>query len=151
MRILFLFLFSILLTACATPNSTTNDLNNLDNDSCTYQLRDITNSNEIIESSYTCPSSSPAAKYAPNECSWVKTYTHKDGTVVSGHTRCKYNLPPISSYSTPDYSVPSYSIPSSPSSSSAPCVTGYCGPVHVRGYYRKDGTYVRPHTRSRPR
>ena len=24
-------------------------------------------------------------------------------------------------------------------------------PVHVRGYYRKDGTYVRPHYRSRPR
>jgi len=24
------------------------------------------------------------------------------------------------------------------------------GPVHVRGYTRKDGTYVRPHTRSRP-
>lgn len=23
--------------------------------------------------------------------------------------------------------------------------------VQVRGYYRKDGTYVRPHTRSRPR
>ena len=23
--------------------------------------------------------------------------------------------------------------------------------VSVRGYYRKDGTYVRPHTRSRPR
>jgi hypothetical protein len=22
--------------------------------------------------------------------------------------------------------------------------------VYVRGYYRKDGTYVRPHTRSRP-
>lgn len=27
--------------------------------------------------------------------------------------------------------------------------TGDCS-VHVRGYYRKDGTYVRPHTRSRP-
>lgn len=25
------------------------------------------------------------------------------------------------------------------------------GPVHVRGYHRRDGTYVRPHTRSRPR
>lgn len=25
------------------------------------------------------------------------------------------------------------------------------GPVHVRGYYRRDGTYVRSHTRSRPR
>ncbi|MBS7806148.1 hypothetical protein [Variovorax sp. PCZ-1] len=37
------------------------------------------------------------------------------------------------------------------SSSNAPCVTGYCGPVNVQGYYRKDGTYVRPHTRSRGR
>jgi hypothetical protein len=27
---------------------------------------------------------------------------------------------------------------------------GTGGPVHVRGYYRRDGTYVRPHTRSRP-
>jgi hypothetical protein len=25
------------------------------------------------------------------------------------------------------------------------------GTVHVRGYTRKDGTYVRPHTRSAPR
>ena len=25
------------------------------------------------------------------------------------------------------------------------------GRVHVRGYYRKDGTYVRPHTRRAPR
>lgn len=25
------------------------------------------------------------------------------------------------------------------------------GTVHVRGYYRKDGTYVKPHTRSAPR
>jgi len=24
------------------------------------------------------------------------------------------------------------------------------GPVQVKGYYRKDGTYVRPHTRTRP-
>ncbi|MFA7482973.1 MAG: hypothetical protein WC314_20865 [Vulcanimicrobiota bacterium] len=45
-----------------------------------------------------------------------------------------------SSYST--YSGGSYS--SSGGSSSAG------GPVHVRGYYRKDGTYVRSHTRSRP-
>lgn len=35
----------------------------------------------------------------------------------------------------------SYSPPSNSSS----------GTVHVRGYYRKDGTYVRPHTRRRPR
>ena len=26
----------------------------------------------------------------------------------------------------------------------------FAGDVHVRGYYRKDGTYVRPHIRSSP-
>ncbi len=31
----------------------------------------------------------------------------------------------------------------------APSTSG--GPVQVRGYRRRDGTYVRPHTRSRPR
>lgn len=33
----------------------------------------------------------------------------------------------------------------------SPCVTTTCGSVNVQGYYRKDGTYVRPHTRSRGR
>jgi len=32
-----------------------------------------------------------------------------------------------------------------------PSYSGGSGVVHVRGYYRKDGTYVRPHTRRRPR
>lgn len=35
-----------------------------------------------------------------------------------------------------------------PAAASAP--TGGSGSVHVGGYYRRDGTYVRPHTRSRP-
>ena len=43
------------------------------------------------------------------------------------------------------------SAPRTASTRDAPCVTGYCGPVNVRGYTRKDGTYVRPYTRSRPR
>lgn len=30
-------------------------------------------------------------------------------------------------------------------------VSSGSGEVHVKGYYRKDGTYVQPHTRSRPR
>lgn len=29
--------------------------------------------------------------------------------------------------------------------------TGAGGSVHVKGYYRKDGTYVKPHTRSAPK
>jgi hypothetical protein len=37
--------------------------------------------------------------------------------------------------------------PPSGGSSASP---GTGGSVHVRGYYRRDGTYVRPHTRSRP-
>jgi hypothetical protein len=32
-----------------------------------------------------------------------------------------------------------------------PASYGGGGRVHVRGYHRRDGTYVRPHTRSRPR
>lgn len=35
--------------------------------------------------------------------------------------------------------------------SSVPRPTNSGGTVNVRGYYRKDGTYVRPHTRSAPR
>lgn len=35
------------------------------------------------------------------------------------------------------------------SASSTPSSSG--GTVHVKGYYRKDGTYVRPHTRRAPR
>ena len=44
-----------------------------------------------------------------------------------------------------------YSSTNSSSSSSYRPSTGSGGPVHVNGYYRKDGTYVRPHTRSAPR
>lgn len=36
-----------------------------------------------------------------------------------------------------------------PVTTTAPSSSG--GPVHVKGYYRKDGTYVRPHTRKSPR
>jgi len=35
------------------------------------------------------------------------------------------------------------------SSSSSSSTSG--GAVHVKGYYRKDGTYVKPHTRSAPK
>jgi hypothetical protein len=39
---------------------------------------------------------------------------------------------------------------SRPEATSTPASSG-SGSVHVRGYYRRDGTYVRPHTRSRGR
>lgn len=40
---------------------------------------------------------------------------------------------------------------SHPSSSSPAQPTGGYRPVSVKGYYRKNGTYVKPHTRSAPR
>ena len=44
--------------------------------------------------------------------------------------------------------IPDY-YPDPPARSAAPRSAG--GPVQVRGYYRRDGTYVHPHTRRRPR
>lgn len=130
----------------------------------------------FVPTAYTCPEASPRATYALNQCSWVNGYYKKGGAYVSGHTRCKYNLTPPGYTKTDSYngSTATYSeslttgsdrsnkslgsgysgstYKSSGSSyNKSPCVTGYCGPVKVKGYYRKNGTYVRPHTRSYPR
>ena len=59
-------------------------------------------------------------------------------TCIAWYKECHVYGSPTST-SSPSYS-PSYSSGSLGS-----------GPVRVKGYYRKDGTYVRPHTRSRPR
>jgi hypothetical protein len=51
-------------------------------------------------------------------------------------------------------SLTSYSSPAqaySPTGSSKAASSSSSGVVHVKGHYRKDGTYVRPHTRSKPR
>ena len=55
----------------------------------------------------------------------------------------------------PDYTATSNYSPSSSSSSSSSTrrSSNYLSPgktVNVKGYYRKNGTYVRPHTRSSP-
>ena len=47
------------------------------------------------------------------------------------------------------YNTNSASVSSNSSTSSNYTPSG--GTVQVKGYYRKDGTYVRPHTRSAPR
>lgn len=133
-KVLSIF-FILLLAGCVTTPQPAETY--YSSEACTYEPADYNSTGEQIEGGYNCPSSSPIANYADNLCSWVNGYTRKDGTYVSGHTRCKYNHSP--------------STPSSSSSSATSCVTSYCGPVNVRGYYRKDGTYVRPHTRSRRR
>jgi hypothetical protein len=46
--------------------------------------------------------------------------------------------------------VPTDSVKPQPPSGGSAASPSTGGSVHVRGYYRRDGTYVRPHTRSRP-
>lgn len=88
---------------------------------------------------YECSENSVYATGNINACTWVAPYKKLDGTSVAGYHRCHYIRHP-STYS-PSGSDSAQSI--------APCVSSYCGPVQVKGYYRKNGTYVRPHTRSR--
>jgi len=72
----------------------------------------------------------------------VKAYYRKDGTYVRSHTRSRPINNVGSSSSSGINNVGSYSRSKSSLDMSKP--------VHVKAYYRKDGTYVRSHTRSRP-
>ncbi|MGE0266662.1 MAG: TonB C-terminal domain-containing protein [Candidatus Obscuribacterales bacterium] len=59
--------------------------------------------------------------------------------------------PPIQRTVSPSFNPsPSYPFSSDYGSGSSYSSGSSGGPVHVRGYFRKDGTYVRPHTRRRP-
>ena len=54
----------------------------------------------------------------------------------------------------PNYTAPSYYSSGSSSSSNSRSSSSYSSPgktVNVKGYYRKNGTYVKPHTRNAPR
>jgi hypothetical protein len=81
---------------------------------------------------------------------WAQSY---GGTAVLLRPAGDAHEAVVVSYTGPadSLSVTAASPPSteSPASSGASGCTGSC-PVHVRGYTRRDGTYVRPHTRSAP-
>lgn len=139
-------------------------------DSCPYVAEHQTSDGTGIPSGYVCslplansalatsrysatpasqtenPSLSASASTAslPSDCTFVAGYTRKDGNTVSSHIRCKtYSSALVYRNSS------SLSSPTSTFTDPAPCVTSSCGSVNVKGYYRKDGTYVRPHTRRR--
>ena len=50
----------------------------------------------------------------------------------------------------PIYSPPTYSPPTSSYSDYSPAWNYSSSDVDVRGYYRKDGTYVKPYSRTKP-
>jgi hypothetical protein len=78
-----------------------------------------------------------SAASIPTGCSYVSSYLTSDGKFVGPFVRCSTSS-----------SVSAYKVITA-GSEPAPCVTSYCGPVSDKGYFRKDGTYVRPHTRKR--
>jgi hypothetical protein len=105
---------------------------------CSLVAQHLKQDGEVIPDSYACPTAMVLPAGATSHCSVVASYLRKDGTLVPSHRRC----------TTTAFSALPIAAPSA-ATSEAPCVTGTCGPVSVKGYYRKDGTYVRPHTRSR--
>lgn len=72
-------------------------------------------------------------------------------TVLETFTPKPKSLNNNSEYTTPTYTTPTYTTPTYTSYKYEPTYNSSPKTVHVRGYYRKDGTYVRPHYRSAPR
>jgi hypothetical protein len=80
-----------------------------------------------------------------SSATYVKGYFRKDGTYVNPYYRNDFG----SSYSTPKYKTYDYGS-FSPKSFSSPSNNYDDDMISVKGYYRSDGTYVRPHYRSAP-
>lgn len=112
---------------------------------CLVVSEHVKKDGEVVPTAYRCLNAEAIASVPAGICRSELGYYLKDGTYVPSHQRCEL------------YGFRSYLIESAKSiygsasggSRSAPCVTSVCGPVSVKGYTRKDGTYVRPHTRSR--
>jgi hypothetical protein len=156
-RHLLVAAMSAVLTGCAAPPSSTtgygqpvySGVQAPIESTCVVVPAHTQTDGTLVPDAYRCPSTLSSSSLSAYGCTWVSGYSRSDGTWVQSHHRCgeARAASPASS------SVPGVATGSSSSSSAsdAPCVTGYCGPTSVKGYYRKDGTYVRPHTRSRSR
>jgi hypothetical protein len=114
---------------------------------CLVVSRHVKEDDEVVPTAYRCLNPKAIESVPVGICSSELGYYLKDGTYVPSHQRCE--LYGFRSYLAE--SAKSTYDSASGDSSSAPCVTSACGPVSVKGYTRKDGTYVRPHTRSRAR
>ncbi|WDQ32257.1 hypothetical protein PTQ21_28420 [Paenibacillus marchantiae] len=98
--------------------------------------------------------------YAEAKCTYVSGYTKKNGTRVSGYYRGCGTVDSNSSYNsyTPTYTEKTETKNYYGLSNTINLYKGqnYAGTtdtenlVYVNGYYRKDGTYVRPHYRTHP-
>jgi hypothetical protein len=102
---------------------------------CSFESAHYRADDSLAPAGYYCPVSTSSAL---GTCTYVAAYSRKDGTAAGPYVRCNSHDEALRYKS---------AVAASAGADPAPCVTGYCGPVHVKGYYRKDGTYVRPYTR----
>ena len=107
-------------------------------DRCVFSEEGVTSGGKLVPAGFICEAGSNQATNKANTCSWIDAYRRSDGVEVAGHVRCMTN-----EFEGEPYVQPR-SLGTSPAYS-----PGVGGPVHVRGHTRKDGTYVRPHTRRR--
>lgn len=127
---------------------------------CPYEVAHEASDGAAQEAGYYCSvaaqpvrqsagGSGPSAISTPTTsgCSYVASYTKRDGTTVGPFIRCKPYVAATAHLAI--LTGNGTSTGAGTGTDRAPCVNAYCGPVQVQGYYRKDGTYVRPYTRRR--
>jgi hypothetical protein len=153
-RLIAGLLLAATLAGCATPTAVPVQASGVSTSqygvtqaapTCFVVSEHVKKDGEVVPTAYRCFSVDAIANVPAGICRSELGYYLKDGTYVPSHQRCELNG--FRSYLAE--SAQSTYGSASGESSSAPCVTSVCGPVSVKGYIRKDGTYVRPHTRSR--
>jgi hypothetical protein len=134
MKKVLLFWVYILITSCSTNYYFVN----IEEDTPIYQnTRNDSQSITFIPKGYNAFVTSGSKKY--RKVKWKNYKGWAINPVYSLPTKSNYSSTANSTYKTPS----NYTTRNSSTNSS--------GTVHVKGYTRKDGTYVRPHTRSAPK
>lgn len=139
MRSFYVFVLSLFVAGCVAVQPPAPLSSSKPPGVCYHDAGYHKDDHSYVRSGYVCTESAFKASSNTASCSWVEAHLRSDGVMVDAHFRCDSDLGgPL---------VAPSAVVESPKS----CVNSYCGPVSVRGYYRKDGTYVRPHTRKRPK
>lgn len=123
-KLLYLFL-TMTLIGCAAMQERMNPVGAAQRYGCKIVPAHSQKNGEAVPLSYHCPKSTPTRFTSRYSCTWVNSYVKRDGTSVSGHSRCNF---PTRNYRS--------------SNSSGNC-------HWVNGYRRKNGSYVRGHRRCR--
>jgi predicted small lipoprotein YifL len=167
----FLIVITLLaLAACATkpvgapavygPSAVSSSASRSTSDLCPYESAHVASDGTAQEGGYYCSgvaqtqrqgtgasSSSASSTPTTSGCSYVAAYIKSNGTTVGPFIRCKTYVAATAHLAT--LAGTGANTGAGIGTDKAPCVNAYCGPVQVQGYYRKDGTYVRPYTRRR--